>query len=127
VGRQSERKRIADRIEQSIIGPGRVVAVVGAPGIGKSRLVGESVALARHRGVNVVTTCCEAHKKDIAFHAVANLLRMASGVVDLDDLAAREQIRSRFVDSDPDDLLLLDDLLGIADLDTALPDIDLPH
>ncbi len=124
VGRQSERKRIADRIEQSIIGPGRVVAVVGAPGIGKSRLVGESAALARHRGVNVVTTCCEAHKKDIAFHAVANLLRMASGVVDLDDLAAREQIRSRFVDSDPDDLLLLDDLLGIADPDTALPDID---
>ena len=38
--------------------------------------------------------------------------------------AARDRVRDRVPDADPEDLLLLDDLLGIADPDVALPAID---
>ena len=48
----------------------------------------------------------------------------AIGVADLDAAAARAQVRARVPDAEPDDLLLLDDLLGIADPDVALPTID---
>src|SRR5262249_17060505 len=42
---------------------------------------------------------------------------------DLDDRAARAAIRAQAPDADPEDLLLLDDLLGIADPAVVLPDI----
>ena len=45
-------------------------------------------------------------------------------MADLDDLAARARVREQVPDADPQDLLLLDDLLGIADPDVALPAID---
>jgi hypothetical protein len=45
-------------------------------------------------------------------------------VGDLDGPAARAQVRARAPDAEPEDLLLFDDLLGIADPDVALPAID---
>jgi len=74
--------------------------------------------------VEVFTTYCESHATDIPFHVVARLLRAATGVSDLDGPAARERVRSRVPDADPEDVLLFDDLLGIADPDVALPTID---
>ena len=124
VGREPETHRIAQAMEQVLAGRGQVVGVVGAPGIGKSRLVSEAAALARNRGADVHVTYCEAHARDIAFHAVANLLKADYAVAGLSDAAARQQVRSRFVDADTTDLMLLDDLLGIADPTAALPDID---
>ena len=38
--------------------------------------------------------------------------------------AARDRVRDRVPDADPEDLLLFDDLLGIADPEVALPKID---
>ena len=67
---------------------------------------------------------CESHARDISFHAVTRLLRAGMGVADLDGEAARERVRVRVPDADPQDLLLLDDLLGIADPDVPLPQID---
>ena len=55
---------------------------------------------------------------------MAGLLRAGSGVADLDGQAARDRVREQVPDADPQDLLLLDDLLGIADPDVALPEID---
>jgi adenylate cyclase len=55
---------------------------------------------------------------------VARLLRAGSGVSDLDGAAARAQVRTLVPDADPQDLLLFDDLLGIADPDIPLPRID---
>ena len=42
---------------------------------------------------------------------------------DLESSAARTQIRARVPDADPEDLLLFDDLLGIADPEVTLPRI----
>ena len=125
VGRQWEVNTVTAILDRSIGGHGGVVCVGGAAGIGKSRLVHETVEIARGRGVEVFSTFCESHAGDISFHVVARLLRAIAGISDLDGEAARTRVRSRFpVDVDPQDLLLLDDLLGIRDPDSELPPID---
>jgi adenylate cyclase len=123
VGRQWEISAVTAILEEAIGGAGCVVNIMGPPGIGKSRLVRESAAVAAGRGVPVFSTYCESHARDIPFHAVARLLRAGLGVSDLDDRAARAVIRAEVPDADPEDLLLLDDLLGIGDTAVALPDI----
>ena len=111
-------------LDRAIDGHGAVVGVVGSPGIGKSRLVREVAAMARRRSVEVFTTFCESHTSHVPFHAVARLLRAATGVEGLDPQAARERVRDRVPDADPEDLVLFDDLLGIADPNAPLPTID---
>ena len=124
VGRDWELSTIAGLLDQSIDGKGRVVGLVGPPGIGKSRLVLETVSIAAERGVEVFTTYCESHTSDIPFHVATRLLRDVLSISGLEDDAARAEIRSRMEAAEPDDLLLLDDLLGISDPDVALPVID---
>ena len=124
VGRQWEMAAIESLLDRAVDGHGAVVTVVGSPGIGKSRLVREVAAIAARRGVEVFSAYCESHATDIAFHVVARLLRAAFGVRGLDAPAARDRVRSRVPDADPEDLLLFDDLLGIADLEVELPKID---
>jgi len=72
----------------------------------------------------VFWTFCESHAGDIPFRVVAQLLRVATGVADLDGEDARARAREQVPDADPQDLLLLDDLLGIADPEVPLPQID---
>ncbi|OBI97073.1 cyclase [Mycobacterium alsense] len=124
VGRSWELNTIAGLLEEAIGGAGCVVGVQGPAGIGKSRIVREAAAMANDRGVDVFTTYCEAHTSDIPFHAVTGLMRAGLGVDGLDDAAARQQLRTRFQDANPEDLLLLDDLLGVADLETEAPNVE---
>ncbi len=124
VGRGWEMAALDAMVDQAVGGRGGVVNVVGPPGIGKSRVAREVAALAAGRGVDVFWTFCESHARDIPFGVVARLLRAAIGVADLDGEAARERVRAYVPDADPQDQLLLDDLLGIADPDVALPQID---
>jgi class 3 adenylate cyclase len=124
VGRRWEMSAVEGLLDRATDGYGAVVGVVGSPGIGKSRLVREVAAMARRRGVEVFTTFCESHTSQVPFHAVARLLRAATGINGLDPNAARARIRAQFPDAEPEDLLLLDDLLGIADPDVELPKID---
>src|SRR5829696_8008256 len=112
---------LADR---TIGGRGGVVNVVGPAGIGKSRVAREAAAAAAGRGVEVFWAFCESHARDVPFHAVTRLLRASTGVADLDGEAARAKVRQQIPDADPQDLLLLDDLLGIADPDVPPPLID---
>jgi class 3 adenylate cyclase len=125
VGRRWEMAALDAIADRTIGGRGGVVGVVGAPGIGKSRVAREAAAAAAARGVEVFWTFCESHARDVSFHAVTRLLRAGSGVADLDGDAARARLRAYVpADADPQDLLLLDDLLGIADPDVALPQVD---
>ena len=124
VGRRWEMSAIEGLLDRAIDGHGAVVGVVEQPGIGKSRLVRELSAMASARGVEVFTTFCESHTSQIPFHAIARLLRVAFGVEGLDTRVARDGMRDRIADADREDLVLFDDLLGIADPDTDLPRID---
>jgi class 3 adenylate cyclase len=124
VGRRWEMAAFEAAVDRTIGGHGGVVAVVGPPGIGKSRAAREVAALAAGRGAEVFWSFCESHTGDIPFHVVTRLLRASIGVTDLDAHTARATVRQRIPDADPQDLLLLDDLLGIADVDAMLPAID---
>jgi len=123
VGRQWEMSAVEGLLDRAIGGRGAVVGVVGSPGIGKSRLVREVAVLAGRRGVDVFTAFCESHTSQVPFHFVARLLRMVNGVEGLDGQTARDRVRDRVPEADPEDLLLIDDLLGIADPDVELPKI----
>ena len=113
VGRRWEMAALDAVMDRAIAGRGGVVNVVGPPGIGKSRVAREAAALAAGRGVEVSWAFCESHAGDIPFHAASQLLR-----------ATRERLGAGVPDIDPQDLLLLDDLLGIADPEVTLPLID---
>ena len=123
VGRKWELNTVTALLEEAIGGTGCVVTVVGPPGIGKSRLVRETVASAAGRGVPVLTTHCGSHTTDIPFHVVAQLMRANIGIEGLGADKSRAHIRARLPHADPEDLLLIDDLLGIGDPEVALPDI----
>ena len=124
VGRRWEMAAVEGLLDRAIDGHGGVVGVVGSPGIGKSRLVREVTAMAAARGVEVFAAFCESHASDIPFYLVARLLRATFRVADLDASAARTQVRARVPDADPEDMVLFDDLLGIADPEVELPKID---
>ena len=124
VGRRWEMSAVEGLLDRAVGGHGAVVEVMGEPGIGKSRLVREVAAMAAVRDVEVFSAFCESHTSQVPFHAVARLLRAATGVEGLDGQAARARVRDQIPDADPEDALLLDDLLGIADPSTAIPAID---
>ena len=111
-------------VDRTLVGRGGVVNVVGPPGIGRTRVARETAAAAAGRGAEVFWAFCESHARDIPFAAVTRLLRAGLGVADLDGQAARARVREQIPDADAQDLLLLDDLLGIADPDVPLPQID---
>ena len=124
VGRDVELHTITGMLDRSVSGHGCVIGVAGPAGIGKSRLVRETVALAKSRGVEVFSAFCESHTREIPFHVAARLLRDVAGIADLDDEMARQLVRAQVPGGSDEDLLLLNDLLGIRDPDAALPNID---
>lgn len=124
VGRGWEMGALTGILEQAIGGTGCVIGVVGPPGIGKSRIAREVSGIAQGRGVEVFAAYCESHAADVPFHAVTSLLVTALGISGLGDEAARARIRGRAPDADPQDLLLLDDLLGIGGDAVELAAID---
>jgi class 3 adenylate cyclase len=124
VGRRWEMAAVEGLLDRATDGHGAVVGVVGSPGIGKSRMVREVAAMAAARGVDVFTAFCESHTSQVPFHAVARLLRAVTGIKGLDPQAARTQVRARVPDAEPEDLVLFDDLVGIADPEVEPPKID---
>ena len=111
-------------LQRAIEGHGAVVTVVGSPGIGKSRLVREVTALAAARGVEVFSAYCESHTTQVPFHAVARLLRDGDRRRGSGRSGRPARVRAQNPDADPEDLLLFEDLLGIADPEVELPKID---
>lgn len=124
VGRRWEMAALDAQVDRANSGRGGVVNVVGPPGIGKSRVAREVAALATGRGVDVVWTFCESHARHIPFQVVARMLRGGLGMADLHGDAARARLETQLPDADPQDLLLLADLLGIAEPEIGVPPID---
>ncbi|VBA44102.1 Adenylate cyclase 2 [Mycobacterium innocens] len=124
VGRDWELATLAAMFDRSMAGRGSVVTVVGPPGIGKTRLIAEAVQLAKQLGVEVFRPSVSRMPPTCRSIVVARRLRSVGQANGLDDQTARTQVRTRFPDADPQDLLLLDDLLGVADSEAELPRID---
>ena len=124
VGRRWEMAALDAILDRATVGRGGVVTVVGPPGIGKSRTARETAAVASRRGIQVHWAFCESHARDIAFGVVAQLVGSSTGVANLVGEAARVRLRACLPDADPQDVQLVEDLLGIADPEVTLSAID---
>jgi class 3 adenylate cyclase len=74
VGRHAEMNTLSDLLDRSINAAGHVVSLVGPPGIGKSRIIGEMTSQARRLDVEVFSSSCESHTTDVPFYVVDGLL-----------------------------------------------------
>jgi class 3 adenylate cyclase len=75
VGREAEVEQLRAAVEQAAGGHGQVVAVVGEPGVGKSRLLYEFIHSERTRGWLVLQSDSVPYGKAIPYLPVAQLLR----------------------------------------------------
>ncbi len=75
VGRDAEIGQLRQALDQAREGRGQVVAVVGEPGVGKSRLVYEFVHSHRTHGWLVLESASVSHGKATAYLPVIDLLR----------------------------------------------------
>src|SRR5262245_34814425 len=119
VGRADEMAAVEAAMARVFDGQGRVIGVVGEPGVGKSRLCHEVTERVRAQGVRVHTAHCVAHGKMIPFLPVLELLRDFFGLTEQDgDEAARRKIAGTLLLLDQaltDALPLVFDFLGVAD------------
>src|SRR5262244_380757 len=86
VGRNAEMEQLRSALEEVRQGHGQVVAVVGDPGIGKSRLFHELTHSDSVRGCRVLQTSCLSHGQATSYRPVIDLLRAYFRIDDRDDL-----------------------------------------
>lgn len=119
IGRADEITVLESALTASEEDNGRVVGVVGEPGLGKSRLCHEFLVHCRELGLDVSQGSAVAHGKSIPFLPFLNLLRDRFGITDQDSpQLARERIAGRLLLTDQtfeSELPLLFDFLGIPD------------
>ena len=124
VGRRWEMAAVEGLLERAIDGHGAVVGVVGSPGIGKSRLVREVTAMAAPAVSRCLPPSANHTPATSRFTSSHGCCAQPPASGGLDDSAARTEVRARVPDADPEDVLLVEDLLGIADPEVALAKID---
>jgi predicted ATPase/class 3 adenylate cyclase len=126
VGRHAEEALLDGALQDTLRGTGRAVAVVGEPGVGKSRLVHEFARRCQEAGATTHVVVVEPHGRSTPLRPVLALLRTLFGIEALDDPAAARTRVARHVAilREEDDLPLALDLLGIADPDRPAPSLD---
>ncbi|MGE0486678.1 MAG: AAA family ATPase [Gammaproteobacteria bacterium] len=122
VGRDEEMEALDVALQRALDGTGRVAAVVGEAGVGKSRLCAEFVERCRGQGLTVYEAHCPAHGKTIPYLPLLELLRNLFGITEQDGLReARQKIAGELAlldDDFADDRALVLDFLGVADPNT---------
>ncbi len=127
VGRQAELEQMKHALELARQGHGQVVAAIGEPGVGKSRLFFEFKAVAQ-RGCLVLEAYSVSHGKASAYLPVIDLLKSYFEIVNEDDeRKRREKVAGKIITLDPaleDTLPYLFGLLGIAGGDDPVAQLD---
>ena len=85
VGRTAELQQLHEALELARRGSGQVAAVIGEPGVGKSRLLWEFAHAARSRGCLVVEAASASYGKATAYYPVIELLKSYFAVEPRDD------------------------------------------
>jgi transcriptional regulator with XRE-family HTH domain/tetratricopeptide (TPR) repeat protein len=116
VAREAELARLHVLLDAVASGSqGRVVLLVGEPGIGKTRLAQEVALLAQQRGFLVTSGCCYEPQEGVAYYP---FLEVLSSAVAAAPMSVREQLPQRW----PEVVRLLPD----SPLEGALPAASLP-
>ena len=101
VGRDPEFDQLARLLDRARTGSGQLVAVVGEPGVGKSRLYWEFIHSLRTDGCLILESTSVSYGKATAFLPVVDLLRVYFKVDDDDDArAVREKITGKLLTLD---------------------------
>src|SRR5262245_27610804 len=96
VGRSAELAQMFSALERSHAGHGQVVALVGEPGVGKSRLVWEFTHSHRTRDWLVLESASVSYGKASAYRTVIDLLKSYFQIEDRDDARRmREKITGK--------------------------------
>ena len=129
VGREDEMAQLEVALEHAIDSEGGVVALVGEPGVGKSRVGFEFLERCRERGLLLYRGHALSHTRSVPFLPVLELMRDYFGISEQDgDETARDKIAGRAVrldESSTDALPLLFDFLGVPDPSRPAPLTDL--
>jgi class 3 adenylate cyclase/tetratricopeptide (TPR) repeat protein len=88
VGRQAELDALGQALDQARAGHGRVVALVGDAGVGKSRQVRELTHREQMHDWLVLEATATSHGQAIAFSPIAEVLKTRFGIAPRDDAAA---------------------------------------
>jgi AAA ATPase domain len=85
VGRQTEVDILRQALARAGAGQGQVVAIVGEPGVGKSRLVHEVIHASHTRGWRVLESASVSYGRATPYFPVIDLLQRYLGIEDHDD------------------------------------------
>jgi class 3 adenylate cyclase len=80
VGRHAELGVLERGLDEALAGHGRVIGVVGEPGVGKTRLCLELTRQCRARGAVLAQAHCPAHAASVALLPILDLLHSLFGV-----------------------------------------------
>ena len=125
LGRDDFMQQLSGALDDALNGQAQLVAFVGEPGVGKSRLAYEFLEQCRARGIPCTQTHGAAHGRTVPLLPILELYRGALGVEERDTpQQAREKIAGRVVLLDPElaeSLPLVFDFLGVADPERPAP------
>ena len=128
VGRADEVATLEAALSRAVAGHGRVVGVVGAPGVGKSRLCQEVVDRWRAEGMAVAEAHCPAHGKALPYATLLDLVRGFFAIAaDERPAGSRRRVRARLRRLHrglEEELPLLLDFLGLPDPKRPPPVLD---
>lgn len=86
IGRDAELEQLQELVTAAAAGTGRVVAILGEPGVGKSRLTEEfGKRVAEHETALWAVGRCVHYDNELPFHLIASLMRSLAGVTASDD------------------------------------------
>ena len=102
VGRQAELAALHQALEQAGAGHGQVVAVIGEPGVGKTRLFHEFTHASRTQGWLLLESSSTSYGKATPYLPVIDLLKAYFQLEDRDDgRRMREKLTGRLLTLDP--------------------------
>ena len=102
VGRQAELAALHEALEQAGAGHGQVVAVIGEPGVGKTRLFHEFTHASRTQGWLLLESSSTSYGKATPYLPVIDLLKAYFQIEDRDDgRRMREKLTERLLTLDP--------------------------
>jgi AAA ATPase domain len=131
VGRDAELDTLRQALERAQSGHGQVVAVVGEPGVGKSRLFWEFTQSHRTQGWLILKSSSVSYGKATAYFPIIDLLKAYFKIQDSDDhREIREQITGKLLTLDEALRPTLSAFLALLDVpvdDTAWQELDPPQ
>ena len=117
VARSQELAQLAQGLSQAQMGHGQVVAVVGEPGVGKSRLVWEFIESNRGQGALILVTAAASYGKETAYLPVIDLLKAYFQIEPRDDAdKVRHRVTEKVLSLGPALASALPALLEVLDI-----------